>query len=371
VVDTLSLRERVSRRLPDYMVPSAVMALDALPLTPNGKIDRLALPEPSGNGTRPYVPPRDEAERTVAGVWAEVLGVERVGVEDDFLDLGGDSLLAIRLMSRLRGVFEVDLSARAVFDARTVERLAELLGRDGMGHTDRIEPAPRDGVLPLSFAQQRLWFLEGFDPGGVEYYTGVGMRLRGFLDLGALRVALDALVARHEVLRTTFDEVDGRGVQIVHPTGELPLRQADLTQLPDTALDEVLRTEATTPFDLRQGPPARALLVRLADAEHVLVLSQHHIVTDGWSVRLLAEELDVLYTDAVAGRESRLAPPPVQYADFAVWNRDHAGDDQLDYCQLDSARLASVNEIVVIKSDGDPPRAPSALDHNNYSLTPY
>src|SRR5260370_18553436 len=210
------------------MVPAAFVVLDEWPLSPNGKLDRRALPAPDlGSATHgEYVPPRTDAERAVAGIWADVLDLDHVGTEDDFFALGGDSILCIHVVSRIGAAFGVQLSARAVFDTRTVAGLAALLppeARPG-GTADRIVPVRRTRMLPLSAAQQRLWFLDDLTSGGTEYNTGIGLRLSGPLDLGALRQALDALASRHESLRTTFDTVDGHGMQADAAQSDIPLR---------------------------------------------------------------------------------------------------------------------------------------------------
>ncbi|MCA1682083.1 MAG: condensation domain-containing protein, partial [Actinobacteria bacterium] len=326
----------VVSRLPDYMVPSAFVVLDELPLTPNGKLDRKALPAPDfaaavGDG---YIAPRTDTERVLAGIWAEVLGVQRVGIEDDFFELGGDSILSFRTLSRIRATFGVNLSARAVFDAPTVARLAALLpAAPRPDDAERIIPVPRDRALPLSSAQQRLWFLNELISDGTEYNTGVGLRLSGALDPGALRAALDALVSRHESLRTTFHTLDGHGVQVVAARGEIPLRAVDLTTMEfserGTAADQALAEELSHSFDLQRGPLTRAVLVRLAEDDHVLLLSQHHIITDGWSVGVLTDELAELYA-AVRGAPIELPELSIQYPDFAVWQRERLSDQVLE-----------------------------------------
>ncbi|MET8178288.1 non-ribosomal peptide synthase/polyketide synthase [Streptomyces sp. NPDC005336] len=342
-VDPARLRAHAAAELPGYMVPSAVVPLDALPLSANGKLDRAALPAPGPAADRaPYRAPRDTTERLVARIWAEVLGVERVGAEDDFFALGGDSILSIRLTSRLREAFDTEVSPRLVFTRPTVAALAAALGaaecRTGRG------PAPiarvgRDGELPLSFAQARLWFLDSFEPDSTEYLTPLALRLRGALDVRALSAALTALVARHESLRTTFDAVDGRGVQIVHEPSEIRLIPHDLSRLPaaerEAELAELLAYERARPFDLRRGPLLRTGLIRLGAEDHVLSLTLHHIITDGWSTGVLTGDLGELYRAELSGERAALPPLPVSYADFAAWQRTelsgpHA-DGQLAY----------------------------------------
>ncbi|GAA0968406.1 non-ribosomal peptide synthase/polyketide synthase [Streptomyces rhizosphaericus] len=337
------LRAYAAERLPDYMVPSAVVPLDALPLGPTGKLDRAALPAPAPDTRRtPYRAPREGFEQAVAAVWAEVLEVERVGAGDNFFELGGDSILSIRLTSRLREVLGVEPSPRLVFTHPTVAALAEALGgAEGRG-TDRpapITPVARDGELPLSYPQQRLWFLDSFAPDSAEYITPLALRMRGALDVDALSAALTALVARHESLRTTFDAVDGRGVQIVHDPREIRLDPYDLSHLPaaerEVELRELLAYERARPFDLRRGPLLRTGLIRLGAQEHMLSLTLHHIITDGWSTGVLTGDLRELYRAALSGEPAALPPLPVSYADFAAWQRTELtaprADEELAY----------------------------------------
>ncbi|HEV2783795.1 MAG TPA: amino acid adenylation domain-containing protein, partial [Actinophytocola sp.] len=341
------LRAALSRSLPDYMVPSAFVTLDALPLTRNGKLDRGALPAPDpGPAAREFVAPRTETERVVAKALAAVLGLDRVGVEDNFFELGGDSIVSIRLASRLRTAFGLDVSPRAVFRHPTVAALARMIAAEA-AIPDTIPIVERDGPLPLSFAQQRLWFLNEFEPGGIEYNTPLAVRLRGELDVDALNGALTGLVARHESLRTTFDSVDGRGVQVVHEPHEVRVPVRDLTGLPEAdraaELDRFLAAESRRPFDLREGPPVRIRLVRLAEREHVLLLAMHHIVTDGWSVNVIVGELSAGYAAAVRGERPELPPLPVQYADYAAWQRESlAGTALAEQVEYWRGQLAGV-----------------------------
>ncbi|MCA1682224.1 MAG: condensation domain-containing protein, partial [Actinobacteria bacterium] len=328
-----------------YMVPSAFVALDELPLSPNGKLDRKALPAPEFDAaTRAgYVAPRSEAEAVLADIWADVLSVARVGVEDNFFELGGDSILSIQVISRVRVALGVEVSLRSLFTHPTVAGLAGVVVADadagGLVPVSVIPVASREGALPLSFAQQRLWFLNEFEPDSSEYITPCALRLCGVLDVGALTRALSGLVARHESLRTTFESVDGRGVQVIHPPYEVELPVLDLTGLADhdrrIELDRVLAQEALRPFDLARGPLLRVRLVRLADQEHVLTLVLHHIVTDGWSNGVLMGDLGELYRAELTGTTAQLGVLPVQYADFAVWQRARVSDTvagkQLDY----------------------------------------
>ncbi|RSM46670.1 non-ribosomal peptide synthetase [Amycolatopsis balhimycina DSM 5908] len=318
--DPDELRAHAAAALPEYMVPAVVMVLAALPLNRNGKVDRRALPVPDGPLTsgRPYVEPATATQRAVAGIWQRLLGIERVGAKDNFFELGGDSILSIRLVSRLLAECGVSLSPRAVFAHPTVSRLAAAIETVGATAKDPIPVVSRDGELPQSFAQQRLWFLDEFEPGGTEYVTSSAVRLRGELDVDALAGAFTALVARHEPLRTTFGSADGHGVQIVHPPSPVPLPVVDARE---EELAEILRADGEQPFDLSEGPLLRAKLIRLAPREHVLTVAVHHIVTDGWSNGLIAEEVGAFYAAALHGEPADLPPLPVQYADFAAWQR--------------------------------------------------
>ncbi|SES14724.1 non-ribosomal peptide synthase domain TIGR01720/amino acid adenylation domain-containing protein [Lentzea xinjiangensis] len=321
------LRAWLTERLPEYMVPSAFVELDAIPLNANGKVDRRALPAPDFTEARAeHVAPRTDVERTVADIWAEVLGVPGIGVRDNFFELGGDSILSIRVISRLRAAFDVEMSPRALFAHPTVAGIAALVAQSAQAALAEIPVVPRDGGLPLSFAQQRLWFLDEFEPGGVEYLTPSILRLRGRLDVDALGAALTALVARHESLRTTFETVDGRGVQVVHPPHPVEVPVLDVSE---EELAHVLTRETTTPFDLQRGPLMRVLLARLGEDDHVLSLVLHHIVTDGWSNGVLLGELGACYEAATCGREAKLPELPVQYADFAVWQRTASTEEAL------------------------------------------
>ncbi|MBS2537007.1 amino acid adenylation domain-containing protein, partial [Catenulispora sp. NF23] len=337
--DLPGLRDFAADALPDYLVPAAFIPLGALPLNRNGKVDRAALPAPDADGdTGPHarVAPRTEAERRAAEVFGEVLGIAPPSVEDGFFALGGDSILSIRLASRLAEAFGTDLTPRAVFTHPTPAGLARLLteelGRpDGSAGAERpaIVPVPRQGSAPMSYAQQRLWFLEEFAPGGTEYVTALALRLRGVLDLDALGSALDALVARHESLRTTFDSADGHGVQLVHPPHPVRTRVHDLSGLPEDKQDPALRLllaeERARPFDLRRGPLLRADLIRLAEGDHVLAFHLHHIITDGWSTSVLLTDLAHFYRAELGSAEPALPRLAVQYADYAHWQRSTSG----------------------------------------------
>ncbi|HEU4457453.1 MAG TPA: amino acid adenylation domain-containing protein [Longimicrobium sp.] len=324
------LRAFLKARLPEYMVPTAFVAMDRLPLTHNGKVDRRALPAPEArSGGAGAAPPRTPAEEVLAGIWAEVLEGSTPGIHDDFFVLGGHSLRATRLMSRIRAAFGVDLPLRAVFEAPTVAGQAarvEAALREGSGGAPPpLLPVPRAGGLPLSFAQRRLWFLDRLAGGTSDYNLPVALRLEGPLDAGALRRALDEIAGRHEVLRTVFREEGGEPVQEALPGVSIPLPQIDLSALPPAAREARVRElaveESRRRFDLSAGPLLRATLLHLAPEESVLLFTLHHVASDEWSTEVLVREVNVLYAAFRAGRPSPLAPLPVQYADFAAWQR--------------------------------------------------
>ncbi|MFI8083400.1 amino acid adenylation domain-containing protein [Kitasatospora sp. NPDC086009] len=333
------LRARLAAALPEAMVPSAVVELDELPLTPNGKVDRRRLPaaEPERPAARAWEAPRTDAERTVAALMAEVLDVERVGAHDDFFLLGGYSLLAIKLVLRLRRAFGIELTVGELFHAPTVAGLAARIdGASGTGAdtaADAVRPVGRDRPLPLSFGQQRMWFLDQLEPGSHEYVVPLALRLTGPLDTAALRGALDALSARHEVLRTRYRSEGGDPVQVVDPAGPVDFTLTDLSAGPDAEagaralVDELARS----PFDLAQGHPLRATLIRTAPEDHLLVLTLHHIAFDAWSTNVYLRELDLAYRSFTEDAPALPAPEPVQYADFAVWQREQQDAGRLDH----------------------------------------
>ncbi|MFJ4946541.1 amino acid adenylation domain-containing protein, partial [Streptomyces albidoflavus] len=345
-LDPRALRAHAASGLPEFMVPAAFVVLDALPLTANGKLDRRALPAPApaaaDRGDRPRTAPRTATERTLAAIWSEVLHAGEVGADDDFFDLGGDSVLALQVVTRLRAATSVALPWRALFERPVLAELAATADAAAEGsEAPAPAAAPRPGrgpVVPLAPAQQRLWILHEFDPGSSEYNTSAALRIAGELDTEALTRAVAALVARHETLRTVFRSEDGHPVQVVHdPAGapRVPLRETDLSGLGEderpAALDAALGAEHAAPFDLRTGPLLRLLTVRLGPAEHVLMATLHHIVTDGWSAGVLVRDLGALYAAALTGApDTGLPALPVQYADHALWQREATAGDALD-----------------------------------------
>jgi amino acid adenylation domain-containing protein len=319
------LRSALAARLPDAMVPSAFIFLDAFPLSPNGKLDRAALPAAEWSSERRFVASRTQVEEVLAGAFAGLLQVERVGVEDDFFAVGGHSLLATRLVSRIRDSLGVELAVRTVFAHPTVAALARAVESASGAALPPIERAPRGEFMPQSYSQARLWFLYQLAPRSAAYNMALAVRFEGRLDVPALAGALSEIVRRHEVLRSTFDTVAGEPVQRVREAAPLPLPVVDLAALPPEARRwEVLRLageEGRRPFDIVRGPVARAALLAAGPGDHHLLITLHHIASDGWSWGVLARELEALYPAFLAGAPSPLPELPVQFADFAVWQR--------------------------------------------------
>jgi len=328
-----ALREQLHASLPDYMVPTAFVRLDALPLTANGKLDRTALPAPAAEAfdQRDYQAPQGALEITVAAIWAEVLGVERVGRQDQFFALGGHSLLVMRVLAQVRQQLALEVAPSTLFAAPVLQQFAERLKANGSKARVAIEALERTGAQTLSSAQQRLWFLAQMEGGNAAYHMPLNLRLRGPLEVPALQRSFNQLVARHEALRTRFIAVEGEGRQVIVAQQHLPLPVIDLRGHGDAEarLTQLIDEEGAKPFDLSQGPLMRVSLVRLADDEHVLLLTQHHIVSDGWSMGVLTRELGLLYEAALQDRADPLPALPVQYVDYAVWQRQWLTGDRL------------------------------------------
>ncbi|OSZ55589.1 non-ribosomal peptide synthetase, partial [Streptomyces pharetrae CZA14] len=322
------VREYVASRLPDYMVPSAFVALDELPLTVNGKLDRRALPAPDyGSKGESGRAPRTPREEILCGLFAEILGLDTVSIDDDFFRLGGHSLLATRLVSRIRTVLDTELPIRQMFETPTVAGLAGALEAVGGEARRGVAPVvPRPERIPLSYAQRRLWFLNQFEGPSATYNAPVALRLSGSLDREALRLALGDVVARHESLRTVFAE-DAEGArQIVLPVGEAEV-VLPVAEVGEEGLPAALADAAARPFDLAREIPFRAELFALADERHVLLLLTHHIVSDAWSREPLARDLTAAYAARVAGGVPVWEPLGVQYADYSLWQREVLGSE--------------------------------------------
>ena len=339
-VGSAEFRRFLQTKLPDYMVPSAFVPLETLPLTPNGKVDRKRLPVP--DQSRPelaetFVAPSTPTEKTIAEVWLEVLGLNQIGIRDNFFELGGDSLLAVRVVSRLRQAFEVEVPVAALFEAPTIAMLAEGLTTARWGRKTSpelpITRASRDGNVPLSFSQQRLWFIDQLNPGTFAYNMPVAVRLEGILDAGVLRECLNEIVRRHEILRTTFTVVTGEPGQTISPNASIELPLIDLSGQPaaerEAEARRIMLAEAQRPFDLARGPLMRCTLLRLTARQHVLVVVMHHVVSDGWSLDVFLGELASLWDTRTTGVGAPLPELPIQYADYAIWQRESLHDQKL------------------------------------------
>jgi amino acid adenylation domain-containing protein len=364
-----ALRVFLRARLPEYMVPALFVPLGRIPMTPNGKVDRRALaalrPRPALQAER--LPPRTPSEEILGGIWERVLKIEGVGGRDNFFDLGGHSLLATQVLSRAREAFAVELPLRALFEAPTLGGLAARIDAAradaGGAAAPVIARVSRQGSLPLSFGQQRLWFLDQLEPGSAAYNMPSAVRLEGRLDLGALARSLGEIVRRHEALRTVFHLCAGDDEPEQRILADLPdlLARADLGALHGQAREVEVRRRiaaaAGRPFDLSRGPLLRAVLFRLSDQEHVLLLVLHHIVSDGWSMGVLIQEMAALYDAFSAGRPSPLAEPAVQYADYAAWQRRWLAGDVLA-AQLAYWREALAGVPPLLDLPTDRPRPP-------------
>ncbi|MGI8546381.1 MAG: amino acid adenylation domain-containing protein [Gemmatimonadaceae bacterium] len=357
-LDAEELRSYLSERLPAYMVPAAYVRLESLPLTPSGKLDRKALPtlDDTAYATEAYAPPEGEIETALAAIWAEVLHVERVGRHDSFFALGGHSLLALRVVARIRNLLRPTPSVGDLFLRPVLADFARGLEQAVNADLSAIEPVPRSSRLAVSFSQERLWILNQLDGASAAYHIPWRVQLTGSLDTVALRQALDRIVARHEVLRTTFPSTDGEPVQRIAPieASDFNLVECDLRGHPgsDAALQTIILEETTAPFELEKGPLIRGRLIRLAKAEYVLMITMHHIVSDGWSMGLLTNELSTLYTAFVRGERDPLPPLPVQYADYAAWQRQWVSgavlEEQVAYWKQ---ALAGAPEVLKLPTD--------------------
>ncbi|SFU92729.1 non-ribosomal peptide synthetase [Pseudomonas sp. OV546] len=363
-LDEHHVKSALAAELPEYMVPALLMRLDAMPLSPSGKLDRRALPEPVWH-VREHVEPETPLQQQIAAIWREVLGLPSIGLRDDFFALGGHSLLATQIISRTRQACDVELPLRTLFEASELGAFAEqvrLIQASGQRNQQTaIAKVDRSQPVPLSYSQQRMWFLWQMEPDSPAYNVGGMARLRGVLDVGRFEAALQALIMRHETLRTTFPSVDGVACQKVSAQTGLRMDWQDFSALDEaerqSRLQQLADHEAHTPFNLETGPLLRACLVKAAEREHYLVLTLHHIVTEGWAMDIFARELSALYEAFIDERLSPLAPLPVQYLDYSVWQRQwmEAGERQR---QLDYWTQQLGTEHPLLELPGDRPRPP-------------
>src|SRR5581483_5779157 len=358
------LRRHAQAKLPDYMLPAHFIPLDALPLTANGKVDRRALAGLSIDSVREYeqaIEPRDAVEAALIDIWQNILGVKPVSVFDNFFELGGHSLLATQLISRIRSVLNIDLPLRRLFEHPTVAGLAQQVQAELLQHTLVLPPFQKrvsEQELPLSFAQQRLWFLDQLEPGMAPYIIPISVRTHGCLMLEILQRSVQEVVRRHEGLRTTFHERAGRPYQHIHAVQHIPLPLVDLSELPqerrEIELIQLVQREAQQPFNLAQGPLLRVTVLRLQEQEHALLLTIHHIVSDGWSLNVFLRELSQLYRAHLQGETAQLPELPIQYADYALWQRSWLQGDLLEQ-QLAYWRT-TLAELPVLQLPTDHPR---------------
>lgn len=363
-LDEQTVKIALAAELPEYMVPALLMRLDAMPLSPSGKLDRRALPEPVWQ-TREHVEPHTPLQLHIAAIWREVLGLPRIGLRDDFFALGGHSLLATQIISRTRQACDVELPLRTLFEASELGDFAEQVGLiQAAGQRNQqmaIAKVDRSQPVPLSYSQQRMWFLWQMEPDSPAYNVGGMARLRGVLDVGRFEAALQALIMRHETLRTTFPSVDGVACQKVSAQTNVRMGWQDFSALNEPQrqqrLQQLADVEAHTPFNLETGPLLRACLVKAGEQEHYLVLTLHHIVTEGWAMDIFARELSALYEAFIDERDSPLPALPVQYLDYSVWQRQwmEAGERQR---QLDYWTAQLGNEHPLLELPGDRPRPP-------------
>ncbi|MFN6567973.1 amino acid adenylation domain-containing protein [Dendronalium sp. ChiSLP03b] len=359
------LRSDLKKKLPDYMVPSAIVILESLPLTPNGKIDRRALPapQPSSELLEKYVAPHTPIEEVLALIWQQVLKVELVGRHDNFFELGGHSLLATQLISRVRNSLKVELPLRSLFAAPTIAELAPSIQQLHKQDLELVAPPilPRIGntELPLSFAQQRLWFLDQFEPNSASYNIPFGLGLIGSVNVAALEQSLQEIIHRHEALRTNFVTVDGKPSQIIQTATNWTVTVVDLQHLPwreqEIAAQKLVQQQAIQPFDLAHDALIRATLVMLSHTEQWLLVCMYHVVSDGWSIGVFVQELQALYNAYSQGQSSPLLPLPIQYADFAIWQRQWLQEEVLNK-QLSYWKKQLANALTFLPLPTDRPR---------------
>ena len=389
-IEARQLRDHLRGKLPEYMLPAAFVMLTAFPLTTSGKIDRLALPAPERNleAEEGYLAPHGALEEVLSTIFAEVLKLERIGVRDNFFDLGGHSLSATQIVSRVREAFRVELPVRRIFEQPTVEGLAQALLEDQVERIERTaelllqvssvsdeeagtklahpvvedtisrrrEATPATRTAPLSFAQQRLWFLDQYEPNNILYNIPAAIRLNGVLDVTALERSLNEILKRHEALRTTFAMVSDRPVQVINEAQDLRLTVVELRdtspQKNEATAARLAAEEAQVPFNLAEGPLLRVKLLRFAEDDHVLLITMHHIISDGWSIKVLIQELGALYEAHVNRREAALPGLPIQYAEFAAWQRDWLQGERLaEQLSYWKAQLADAPSLLELPTD--------------------
>ena len=376
------LRQWLGRKLPEYMVPSAFVLLDSMPLSANGKVDRRALPAPERSAvdaSGEYRAPQTLVEQMIAAVFSEVLRIERVGLDDNFFELGGHSLSATQMVARIRQNLNVELPVRALFESPTVATLALAVELKQRAQQGTLPPSllrvPRNQRLPLSFAQQRLWVLDQLEPNSSLYNMPRALRLTGSLSVEALDCALNGIIARHEILRTTYAADKGEPYQIIAPELKQKLPLIDLSGLlpaqRESEARRIVQEQSSLPFDLANDPISRHMLLKLADDEYILIMATHHIASDGWSTGVLVRELTALYESALSGKAADLPELEVQYADYAVWQRNWLKNDVLEQqVAYWRARLAGAPPVLQLPADRPRPEKPTFRGTIYRSLLP-
>ncbi len=372
-LDVTALYQALRSRLPVYLIPAAIVPLAVLPQLPNGKIDRNRLPVPGSDAALlRYVAPRGELEEQLAAIWQDVLELRRVGAEDNFFELGGHSLLATQVVSRIRTTLNADVPLRSLFESPTVAGLARHVA-DARARAPHVAEPPIDAVprgqpLAVSFSQRRMWFVQQFEPAGTAYNMPFATRLKGTLDRKAFDRAMEFIVHRHEGFRTTFAVANGEPVQVIAPPAPLHVVEFDLRHLPkerrETEAKRIFREESMRPFNLASGPLFRFLIAQLEADDHAMLLLVHHAVGDQWSAGVIVRELAKLYSAFARGKPAPLAPLPIQYADFAVWQRRHLGGDALNE-QLSYWR-EKLRGVAPLALPTDKPRPPRQTFHGSW-----
>ncbi|NBQ48548.1 MAG: non-ribosomal peptide synthetase, partial [Sphingobacteriia bacterium] len=363
---TEDLRNYLAQSLPDYMIPAFFVFIDKVPLTPNGKIDRKALPAPDLSLRQvgeQYVAPSSPLEQELCSIWTEVLKIEKIGIHDNFFKLGGHSLLATQVISRIRHTYNIDLPLRALFEHPTVAALSQdiehLTTNNDLSNVPPIVAGQRPQLLPLSFAQQRLWFLDQLLPDTALYNVPLALRLNGPLNLQVFESAFNALIERHESLRTIFPTTQGEAQQLILPPLSIRIGSCleDLSSLSSEEQQLSVETwtaqEASTPFNLSSGPLIRLKILKLSSQSHILLITLHHIISDGWSMGIFFKEFSEFYNASLKNQQPNLLPLPLQYADFALWQRQWLQGEvleaQLAYWKQQLINLPDLLEFPVNK----------------------
>ncbi len=371
---TAEVRRVLQKKLPEYMIPNICLFLAEIPLTPNGKVDRRALPRPEVLQTVDYVPPQTADEVLLAEIWCELLQVNRVGIHDNFFELGGHSLLATQLVSRIRSALGVELPVRSLFTASTIaELMIEIATAQPRNDLISLQPVDRTTPLPLSFAQQRLWFLDRLATNQASYNIPTRLYIRGAVAPAVLEESLRLVLDRHEALRTTFQEQDGQAIQTIQTAVDWSMEVLDFQHHvdPQRAVDDYVQRSAQQPFDLSADLPLRATLLQISHDHYALLLTLHHIAADGWSVGVLVQEIASIYPALLRGDAISLPPLTIQYADFAHWQRQYlagnSGKTQLAYWQT---QLADAPAILALPTDHPRPPVPSGQGRQYQQLLP-